>query len=129
MEKTIYLSEHCIELIHHQVIMRYGGKKGIRNLDLLQSALAQPQVTFGGKLLHQSIHQQAAAYFFHLCQNHPFIDGNKRVGLVSALVFLKNNRRSIDFSPEKLELLTWDVAAGRVNKEEITAFLSSPLEN
>lgn len=120
----IFLEEDDIKLIHSDVITKYGGKRGIRDENLLRSAIAQPQQSFGGTFVHSSIFEKGAAYFFHLCQNHPFVDGNKRVGLVAALVFLKINGYSIDFSPEQLEQLTWSVADGKSNKDEIANFLS-----
>ncbi|MDF0551888.1 Fic family protein [Kamptonema sp. UHCC 0994] len=65
-------------IIHARQIEKFGGSQGIRDEGLLESALAQPQSTFGGELLHPTIQDQAAAYFYHLAMNHPFIDGNKR---------------------------------------------------
>ncbi len=79
--------------IHRDQIGRYGGAAGIRDLGLLQSALSQPRATFGGEFLHGDLAEMAAAYLFHLVCDHPFVDGNKRVGLVSAIVFLRLNRR------------------------------------
>ncbi len=80
--------EEVIE-IHDDQIARYGGARGIRDLGLLESALAQPQTMFGGAFLHTDLFDMAAAYFFHIIQNHPLMDGNKRVGAVTALVFSK----------------------------------------
>src|SRR5437867_10279787 len=86
-----FLSLDEILEIHKDQIARYGGMAGIRDLGLLQSALAQPQATFGSQFLHADLIEMAAAYLFHIVQNHPFIDGNKRVGAVAALVFLQLN--------------------------------------
>src|SRR6185369_192349 len=77
--------------IHRDQIVRYGGSMGVRDMGLLQSALAQPQATFERQFLHHDIFEMAAAYLFHIVQNHPFIDGNKRVGVAAALVFLLLN--------------------------------------
>ena len=65
-------------------IATYGGSDGLRSAELLQSAIAQPEATFGGKYLHGDVFEMAAAYLFHLVQNHPFIDSNKRIGLEAA---------------------------------------------
>ena len=77
--------------IHVDQIERYGGLAGIRDLGLLQSALAMPGASYGGEWLHRDLFEMAAAYAFHLSQNHPFVDGNKRTALASALVFLEPN--------------------------------------
>ncbi len=77
--------------IHQDQIVRYGGRSGIRDINLLESALATPAATFENTLLHTDINEMAAAYLFHIVRNHPFIDGNKRVGIVSAFVFLALN--------------------------------------
>jgi death-on-curing protein len=73
--------------IHTDQIHRYGGQSGVRDLGLLESALAQPEASFAGEWLHGDIYEMAAAYAYHLCQNHPFVDGNKRTALTTALVF------------------------------------------
>jgi len=77
--------------IDEQQIELYGGSPGLRDAAGLESAVATPQATFGGEFLHNTIPAIAAAYLFHLCQNHPFIDGNKRVGANAAVTFLLMN--------------------------------------
>ena len=114
--------EDVLEL-HAGQIRRYGGSEGLRSSDLLQSAIAQPEATFGGQFLHVDIFQMAAAYLFHLVQNHPFIDGNKRIGLEAALVFLELNRHSIEAEDEQLVELVLGVAQGQIVKNEIAEFL------
>ena len=84
--------------IHRDQVARYGGARGIRDLGLLQSAIAQPCATFGGRYLHADLFEMAAAYLFHVVQNHPFIDGNKRVGAVAAIVFLELNAVEVSTS-------------------------------
>lgn len=111
--------------IHQNQISNYGGSKGIRNQDLLQSALAQPEATYGGKFLHETIFDMAAAYCFHLIQNHPFIDGNKRVGLVSALVFLELNGFEVSVDEQKMEEFVLDIASGNKTKTQIADFLET----
>jgi len=109
--------------IHTQQLARFGGGEGMRDLGLLESALAQPQATFGGEYVHQSLWEMAAAYLFHIASNHPFIDGNKRVGLLAALVFLELNGITLTQGSEELYELTMAVAAGRMTKAEVTAAL------
>jgi death-on-curing protein len=109
--------------IHTDQINRYGGKSGLRDQNLLLSAIAQPHSTYDGQYLHKTLHDKAAAYLFHICQNHPFIDGNKRVAIVSALMFLAMNALPIDYDETALEKLTFSVAQGKTKKEKIAAFL------
>jgi death on curing protein len=95
--RIYFLTIEEILEIHADQIIRYGGKNGVRDHNLLLSAIAQPLSTFDGQYLHKTIYDKAAAYLFHISQNHPFIDGNKRVALVSALMFLAMNDYSIDY--------------------------------
>lgn len=111
--------------LHADLIERYGGRPGIRDIGLLQSALAVPAATFEGRLLHESLSEMAAAYLFHLVRNHPFVDGNKRVGLMALLVFLGLNSRWLDADREELESLVRDVAAGQTGKAEVAVFVQS----
>ena len=92
--------------------------------NLLFSALAQPSSIFHGQYLHPTLHDKAAAYLFHLCQNHPFIDGNKRVALVSTLIFLDLNGESIHYEETSLEDLTLAVASGKMTKGPLHLYLS-----
>jgi death-on-curing protein len=108
-------------------IERYGGRSGIRDIGLLQSALGMPSVTFDGRYLHGSLHEMAAAYLFHIVQNHPFVDGNKRAGLIALLAFLGLNGQWLQTDPEELEHLVRDVASGRVSKPEVAVFVQRHL--
>ena len=91
----------------------------MRDLSLLSSALAMPEATYEGQYLHKDLFEQAAAYAFHICQNHPFVDGNKRVGLAAALVYLDLNGIELEDPNEELYELMMNVAKGRTKKEEI----------
>ena len=102
-------------------ITRYGGSFGVRDLGLLSSAIAVPQASFAGHALHNDIFEMAAAYAFHICQNHPFIDGNKRVALASALIFLDLNGASISDPAERLYEMMMEVAESRMGKSEIVS--------
>jgi death-on-curing protein len=108
-------------LILQDQIRRYGGAYGVRDHDLLSSALAMPSTTFEGKYLHKDFFDQAAAYAFHLCQNHPFLDGNKRTALASALVFLSLNGIELDDPHEALYELMMSVSAKGLGKADIAA--------
>ncbi len=113
--------------IHIDQIRRYGGRGGIRDQGLLLSAIAQPSSTFDGQYLHKTISDKAGAYLFHICQNHPFIDGNKRVALVSALLFLAMNDHSIDYQEIVLENLVRGVAEGTLQKGAVLEFFAKEL--
>ena len=108
--------------IHRDQIERYGGSSGIRDMGLLQSALAMPAVSFGGSFLHADLFEMAAAYLFHIVLNHPFIDGNKRTGAVAALVFLSLNAIEIDADEDEFEKMVLDVATGQADKSAVAEF-------
>ena len=72
--------------LHSAQLERYGGASGLRDRGLLESAVAQPQSSFAGQFAHEGLYEMAAAYLFHICRNHPFVDGNKRAGLLAAVV-------------------------------------------
>ncbi|MBX7166860.1 MAG: type II toxin-antitoxin system death-on-curing family toxin [Pirellulales bacterium] len=107
---------------HAQQIANYGGSEGLRDVGLLLSAVAQPEATFGGQYLHRDLFEMAAAYLFHLVQNHPFVDGNKRVGLEAALLFLEINGHSIEATDDLLVDLVLKTAQGQASKPQIAEF-------
>ncbi len=104
--------------LHADQILIYGGDAGLRDLDLLESAVAQPQATYGSQYLHDSPFSMAAAYLFHITNNHAFVDGNKRTGLAAALTFLRLNLFVIERSTDQLINLTFGIATGAVTKEQ-----------
>ena len=108
--------------LHARQIAAYGGSDGLRDINLLTSALAQPESVFSGQRLHSDLFEMAAAYMFHLVQNHPFVDGNKRVGLELALVFLEINGHSVETDDESLVELTLNVAQGELSKQKLAEF-------
>jgi death-on-curing protein len=109
--------------IHRDQINRYGGEPGIRDLGLLQSALAMPAAGFGGRFVHGDLYEMAAAYLLHIVQNHPFVDGNKRTGVVAALVFLALNNVVIEAEEEDFERVVRAVAEGKAGKATVSEFL------
>lgn len=118
-----FLTVDDVLALHAQQLARYGGAAGLRDRALLDSAVAQPQASFGGAWLHPDLWTMAAAYLFHLVQNHPFVDGNKRTGLLSALVFLSLNGVTLDQATPALYDLTMAVADGRLDKPALAAAL------
>ncbi len=118
----VFLTLDEVLALHEDQIRRYGGSPGLRDPGLLSSALGAVSATFGGQFLHQSLFEMAAAYLFHLAQNHPFIDGNKRVALASALTFLWMNELEIEADQDELIELVLSVAEGRATKAEAAVF-------
>jgi death-on-curing protein len=123
MKETEFLTLSEIIEIHSDQIKRYGGSEGLRDINLLSSAVAMPYATFSGDFLHRDIFEMAAAYAFHICRNHPFVDGNKRTALASALVFLELNRISIRDPEEKLFYAMINIASGKMTKEKFAELL------
>jgi death-on-curing protein len=114
--------------LHTRQIERYGGKDGVRDLGLLQSAISMPASSFDGVWLHATLEEMAGAYLFHLAQNHPFIDGNKRVAAMSMIVFLILNDLTPTFTEDELVELTLGVAAGRMSKAEAALAIAAHVE-
>ena len=125
--KVVFLTLDEAIALHADQIERYGERSGIRDLGLLQSALGVPSATFEGRFLHEGLHEMAAAYLFHVVRNHPFVDGNKRVGLMILLAFLGLNSRRLAANPQDLEHLVQGIAGGRVSKAEAAVFVQEHL--
>ena len=117
--KPVFLTLAEVLTIHNDQIERYGGIHGIRDLELLKSAVGMPGSMFGGKYLHTNIPEMAAAYLFHIVSNHPFIDGNKRAGAVSAIVFIELNGWEFIASEDELFELVLGIAQGNIGKTEV----------
>ena len=115
--------------IHSDQIRRYGGQAGVRDQGLLESALAQPEASFAGEWLHPDVFTMAAAYTYHICQNHPFIDGNKRTGLACALVFLEMNGVKLLDAKSRLEKAVLSLASGEMTKSALSALFERLVEN
>lgn len=118
-----FLSSAEVLEIHHDQIARYGGASGIRDIELLKSALGMPSVTYNGEFLCVDVFEMAATYLFHLVKNHPFFDGNKRVGAVTALVFLILNGYDVDAPESDFAKMVLAVARGEINKAEVAIFI------
>lgn len=110
-------------LIHRDQVDRYGGDDGLRDIGLLESAVAAPRAMFAGRLLHENLFQIAAAYLFHIVRNHPFVDGNKRTGAAAALVFLDLNGVEIEVGDDDLVECVLAVAQGEREKAAVAEFL------
>lgn len=109
--------------IHRDQIERYGGSSGVRDSALLRSALAMPSAGTAGEYYHADLIEMAAAYVFYIVNNHPFVDGNKRVGAVAALVFLELNGVEVHVPEDDLFELIMAVARAETSKSGIAEFL------
>ncbi|MBE9092639.1 type II toxin-antitoxin system death-on-curing family toxin [Tychonema sp. LEGE 07203] len=125
MQTPKFLSLEEVLELHDDQIYSFGGTPGVRDEGLLESALAQPQATFGGQLLHPTIAEQAAAYLYHIAMNHPFIDGNKRSAFAVADTFLRLNGCTLNLTDELAYDLIMRVARGTVTKEELSTEFES----
>ena len=128
MKDPLFLTVENVLAIHARVVREFGGSPEIKDFGLLESAVIMPSAQFGGKFLHKTSAEMAGAYLFHLCQNHPFLDGNKRTALVSAEVFLLLNGRRLQASNRELEDLTFGIAKGEISKKEAIAFFKEHIK-
>lgn len=115
-----YLSVAQVLFIHARLIAETGGSPGLRDLGLLSSAVARPQATFDGQDLYPDLFSKTAALMDSLVRNHAFIDGNKRVGITAAGLFLRIHGRQLTASNAELERFTWDVAQTHASLDSMT---------
>jgi death-on-curing protein len=124
---TRYLSIHEVLALHERIAERSGGGIGLRDLGLLESALAPPRQSFGGTDLYPSLVEKAAALGFSLIANHPFVDGNKRIGHAAMEIFLVLNGHEIDANVNEQERVVLAVAAGEMAREQFADWLREHL--
>ena len=120
-----FLSAEQVLFIHARMIEETGGSHGVRDLGLLESAVARPQATYEGKELYEDIFTRAAALMDSLINNHPFVDGNKRTGVAAAALLLRLNGWQPNPSPADLERQTLRVATESLAVQELGAWLRS----
>lgn len=119
---AVFLGLSEVLEIHRDQIERYGGGSGIRDMGLLQSAVAMPAAAVGGCYLHEDVFEMAAAYLYHIIRNHPFVDGNKRTGAVAAVVFLLMSGVELGAGVASFERMVRSVASGKATKAEAAEF-------
>jgi death on curing protein len=120
-----FLLEEIVMAIHDDQIRLYGGAYGVRDAAGLDAALHIPQAQFGGEYLHSTIFLMAAAYGFHLCQNHPFLDGNKRTAGMAMFTFLQLNELEPIASESDYYAMMMAVATGNISKEQLADWLQT----
>ncbi len=119
-----YLSLSEVFELHHLVLEQSVGTAGIRDMPALESALAQPRMTFDGVDLYPTIHEKAAALCFSLVMNHPFVDGNKRVGHAAMETFLVLNNWELDAIIDDAERTILSLAAGTLSRDEFIQWVN-----
>jgi death-on-curing protein len=127
-EDCVHLGIDTIREIHAEAINQFGGANGVRNENLLASAVLTPQSSFGGKSPYADIVEVAAAYLFYICKNHPFLDGNKRTAMMACIVFLRLNGIEPKPDNQQWEKLMLEVASGNIDRDVTTQRLRKLLK-
>ena len=127
-DDCFHLGVDIVREIHAEALKQFGGLHGVRDENLLASAVLAPQSTFGGKSPYADVVEIAAAYLFYICKNHPFLDGNKRTAMMSAIVFLRLNGIEPRPDSDEWEELMLDVAASRLDRDASTRRLRKLLK-
>jgi death-on-curing protein len=122
LREPVFLGLNEVIEIHNDQIKRYGGRTGIRDLDLLKSSVAMPMAGLGEEYFHTDIYEMAAAYLFHIVRNHPFVDGNKRTGAVASIVFLILNGVELQSDEDSLADVVILAAEGKIDKTAIAQY-------
>lgn len=123
MKEPVFLTVDDVIYLHQDQIERYGGTHGIRDNGLLSSAVESPKATYGGEFILKSISEMSSSYLYNIVQNHPFLDGNKRAGAISCVVFLMINGYSFEIPDKNFIDLVMDIASGRLKKDKVTSEL------
>ena len=127
-DDCVHLTIDVVREIHAEAIKQFGGLNGVRDENLLVSAVLTPQSSFGGKSPYADMVEITAAYLFYICKNHPFLDGNKRTAMMSAIVFLRLNGMEPLPDSTEWEKLMLDVAASKIDRDETTRRLRKLLK-
>lgn len=127
--KIEFLTVEDVQLIHSRLIEQYGGESSIRSQKLLEAAIATPQATFDGDFLHTDLFEMAASYAYHISQNQPFMDGNKRTGLLAALIFLDLNQITLNRPSANLYNIMIEIADGKSNKSDLATLFRELVEH
>lgn len=125
MKHINFIPKEIILYSHDQLIQTYGGTPGIRDKNLLDLALNQPKAAYEGHYLHNTLMKMAVAYGYHLCKNHPFVDGNKRIALVAMDIFLQKNGFEIIASEKETYKMMIRLSTDKLTKNELTKWLEN----
>jgi death-on-curing protein len=119
---SIFLTPQQLLFIHARLIDVTGGEHGLRDLGLLESAVARPQATFDGQALYPNLFLKVAALMESLAQNHPFVDGNKRTAIIASALFLQKNGRLLQTSNKEMEQFTMHVVQNHPSLDEMAVW-------
>lgn len=119
MKEPVWIRQDVVLRMHEETLMLHGGPEGVRDLGLLESALARPRNLFAYSEQEISIPRLAAAYAKGIAANHPFVDGNKRIAFIVSLTFLKLNGLAVTATKEDRVLTFWKLAAGEISEEQL----------
>ncbi len=125
MPQIFFLSAQEVIKIHIVQIESFGGIHGIRDLGLLESAIATPKAQFQDTFLHKNIFEMAAAYMYHIIKNHPFLDGNKRTGMAAGLIFFHTNGYELPWSNQEIYKLGCAIATASITKDQVATLLAA----
>ncbi len=120
-----YLSLSELIMLHQRIIEQSGGTDGVRDLGLAESALAQPRMSFGGTELYPTLAEKAAALCFSLVMNHPFFDGNKRIGHAAMETFLMMNGFEMNADVDDSEAMILRLAASELDRQSFSAWVAA----
>jgi death-on-curing protein len=120
-----FIPEELVPAIHRTLLQRYGGTFGLRDHGLLASALAQPKITIGRRFVHRTVFDKASAYGYHLCANHPFVDGNTQVAFALMYLFLEQNGYEVEATEQDACQTMIALAARRMKKPALAAWLKA----
>jgi death on curing protein len=123
IDRLVFLTVEQVLALHRHGVQEHGGSSEVRDLGLVESAVESVRQTFSGELLHRSVEEVAAAYWFGLTINHPFVDGNKRVGLRAADTFLILNGYELGCQPDEAAEMGLEIARGNTTKEQVVEFI------
>ena len=121
----VRLSVEDITTLHSMLISRSGGLDGIRDTNLLDLSVNSPYHTFSGQNLYPTIQTMAAHLAFSLIKNHPFLDGNKRIGIFAMMVFLEINGLPLTCTDKELEVLGWGLADSSITESDLLEWINS----
>lgn len=118
-----YLSLEEVIMLHQMSLKEFGGSDGIRDIGLLESAITQIQQSFDKEDLYPTLWDKAGALVYSLCNNHPFIDGNKRAAALCMLVFLDNNGYEVVVKQGQIYKMMMEVAKGLMLREKLSSWI------
>ena len=118
MNEPVWIRQDAVLNLHEEALMFHGGPEGVRDLGLLESALARPKNRFAYSEQPPSLAQLAASYAKGIVANHPFVDGNKRTGFIVSVMFLRLNGLHLTATKEDRVLTFWSLAAGEISEEQ-----------